>query len=244
MALAALVAAQFFRSQPLMPVRLIAHTLPVSGILIAMVTGAAFTTLVELVETYFTSVLHQQPMVVGLQMTTQLAGVVVAAWLFKAMLTTRWLPVLALGGLVTVTAAAALLLLLSPATATVIGPVAGVLLGFGAGAGVAPALFMAGLSAPASRLGPTFALVELLRSVAAFLVAPILLQIARSAGNLAHGFGQASVVTLLVLVAGGAGAVTVLLLGGARPHAPDLERWLDGEIPGYQSPRFAALVRS
>jgi hypothetical protein len=54
--------------------------------------------------------------------------------------------------------------------------VAGVLLGFGAGAGVAPALFMAGLSAPSDRLGPTFALVELLRSEAAFRVAPVVAQ--------------------------------------------------------------------
>lgn len=243
-ALVALVAAQFFRRRPLMPVRLIAHTLPVSGILVAMVTGAAFTALVELTETYSTRILHQPPVVVGLALTTQLAGVVVAAWLFKTMLTTRWLPVLALGGLATVTAAAALLLALSPGTAPIIVPVSGLLLGFGAGAGVAPALFMAGLSAPSSKLGPTFALVELLRSVAAFLVAPILLQLATSAADPMHGFGQASFVTLLVLVAGGAAAVAVLVLGGAHPHAPDLEQWLDGDSPGYHSPQFAALVRS
>ena len=45
-----------------------------------------------------------------------------------------------------------------------------------------------------------------------------------------HRFGQDSFATLV--------------FGEARPHAPDLERWLDGNFPGYQSPQFAALVRS
>ncbi|PZS38190.1 MAG: hypothetical protein DLM62_15060, partial [Pseudonocardiales bacterium] len=234
----------YFKQRPLMPMRLIAHTLPVSGILTAMVTGAAFSTLVELAEVYAISVARYPPLVVGALLTTQLVGIAVAAWLFKVALGSRWLPILAFGGLAVVAAAAALLLTLSPSTAHIVVPIAGLLLGFGAGAGVTPALFMAGLSAPSTKLGPTFALVELLRSVAAFLVAPILLHLAQTGGDLPAGIGRAATITLVILVGGGAAAVTVLLLGGKRPHAPDLETWLDGDTPAYDSPRFAAAIRS
>ncbi len=66
-----------------MPVRLISHTLPLSGILVAMVTGAAFTAALELYALYAGSVLSQPPLLVGAQLTTQLAGVVIAAVLFN-----------------------------------------------------------------------------------------------------------------------------------------------------------------
>ena len=242
-ALVGLVVAQYARQRALMPVRLISHTLPVSGILAAMVTGAAFTAALELFRLQAGEVLGQPPLAVGVQLTTQLVGVGVAAWLFKRALCTRWLPVVAFGGLVVVAAATALLFMLSAATAPVVVPVAGLLLGFGAGAGVAPGLFMAGLSVPSNRLGPTFALVELLRSAAAFLLAPVLLEIATTAGDLAAGIERAAVITLVVLAVGGAAAVAVLLAGGRRPHAPDLETWLSGEAPAYDSPRFAAALR-
>ncbi|HET6257760.1 MAG TPA: hypothetical protein VFE39_03830 [Pseudonocardia sp.] len=37
--------------------------------------------------------------------------------------------------------------------------------------------------------------------------------------------------------------MAVLLLGGSRPQAPDLQRWVDGDGPAYDSPPLAALVR-
>lgn len=48
------------------------------------------------------------------------------------------------------------------------------LIGMGAAASVSPALFMVGFSLPALLLQRVFALVELLRGVTAFLVAPVL----------------------------------------------------------------------
>lgn len=143
---------QYRKDEPLMPLKLITHTLPLTGPGIAMVAGAAVTALVELSVLYLTDVVHEPPAVAGSALATQVAGVVIAAWLFKRVIVSRWLPAFAFAGLAVV---------------------AGFLFGFGAGAAVAPALFMAGLSAPANRLGPTFALVELLRSEAAFLVAPV-----------------------------------------------------------------------
>lgn len=244
LALGFLVVRQYRKTDALMPVKLIAHTLPVTGIGAAMVAGAGFTTLVELAAVYLLDAEHQPPLLIGGLLATQVLGVAVAAWLFKRVLPTRWLPVLAFGGLLVVVAGGAVLLALGPGHGFVVVAVAGLLLGFGAGAGVAPGLFMGGLSAPSSKLGPTFALVELLRSEAAFLIGPVLLQIAMVIRPLASGVRLASLTIVVIGAASAVLLVGLLLLGGRRPHAPDLQTWLDGDEPAYDSPRLAAVLRS
>jgi MFS family permease len=244
LALLFLLVRQYRKAEALMPLRLIAHTLPVTGIATAMVAGAGVTSLVGLAVVFLTRARHLAPAAAGLVLTTQVAGVILAAVLFSRFLRTRWLPAFALAGLGLVAVAAAVLLALSPANAVWLIAVIGLLLGVGAGAGVAPALFTAGLSAPSNRLGPTFALVELLRSEAAYLVAPVLLPIAMAASDLTSGVRSAALVVLVLCAIGGAGALAVLLLGGVRPHAPDLARWLDDGEPGYDSPPLAAAVRT
>jgi MFS family permease len=214
-----------------MPVKLISHTLPVVGTLGAMAVGAAFTTLLELAETYLLEVRHETPLSVGALLVSQVLGVGLAAWLFKRVLPTRWMPYFALSGLLCVAAAAVLLLAVQ---ATAIVPAAAVLLGFGAGAGVAPALFLAGLSVASSKIGPTFALVELLRSEAAFLLGPVLLAAAMTASSLTAGLHAAIAITLGFLLLGGVALVAIYRLGGATPHAPDLEGWLGGEDTAYE----------
>ncbi len=242
-ALVTLVVRQYRKREALMPVTIIANTLPVTGIVLAMVAGAVFTTLVELVTVDLVDVRHLPPVEVGALLATQLVGVVVAATLFRVVIVTRWLPALAFGGAATVGVGGALALLLGVAPTLPVVAVAGLLLGFGAGAGVAPGLFMGGLSAPSSRLGPTFALVELLRSEAAFVVAPVVLAVAMATGDPAAGVRVGVLVALGVLAAGMAAAAAVLLLGGVRPHAPDLDTWIEGERPAYHSPRLFAVVR-
>jgi hypothetical protein len=181
--------------------------------------------------------------VTGGALATQVAGVVLAAWLFKRLFTTRWLPAFALGGLVAVATGGAMLQAVRPGNAVAVVAGTGLLLGFGAGAGVSPGLFMAGLSAPSSRLGPTFALVELLRSEAAFLIAPVVLQVVLALGDPAGGTRLLALALLAFCVAGGLGLVVVYALGGVRPHAPDLDRWVEGEQPAYHSPPVAAAIR-
>jgi MFS family permease len=242
-ALCTLMVRQYRKRRPLMPLKLLAHTLPVTGVSIAMVAGAGFTTLVELTVIYLLEVDHRTPLATGELLATQIAGVVVAAWLFKKMLTTRWLPVLAFTGMGLVVAGGVLLLWLQPSSSTPVVAVAGVLLGFGAGAGVTPGLFMAGLSVPSTRLGPTFALVELLRAEAAFLVGPVLVHIAMTRADLSHGVLLAMWITLVVVAAGAVASLAVLLAGGARPQAPDLPSWMSGDSPAYHSPRLAAALR-
>ncbi|WP_016907410.1 MFS transporter [Streptomyces xiaopingdaonensis] len=239
---AALVAGQYHAPRPLMPVRPISNTLPVAGMLGAMTVGAVFTALVELTEGYLVDVARASPLQVGLLLAPQLPGVVVAALLFRRLLPTAGVPLLALSGLAGVAAAGAVLLTATPSDAAVVVPVAALLLGYGAGAGVAPGLFMAGLSVPSTQIGPTFALVELLRSEAAFLVGPVLLRIADAEG-LAGGFRLAVGASLVLTVLGGALIVGVYLLGGARLRRPDLSAWIAGESTAYHSPRLGARLR-
>lgn len=243
LALCMLLVRQYRKDRPLMPLKLIAHTLPVTGIATAMVTGAAVTALVDLAVVYLLQVQHESPVLTGTILATQVVGVAVAAVLFKAVLRTRWLPVLALGGLGTTALGGALLLGLGPGHAIWLVGVAGLLLGFAAGAGVAPGLFMAGLSVPSNRLGPTFALVELLRSEAAFLVAPVVAQFVTLFSDPAVGIREAVLILVVLCVISGAVILGVLLLGGARPHAPDFDIWIGGEQPAYNSPRLADTVR-
>jgi hypothetical protein len=243
LALCALLVLQYRKSRPLMPLKLIAHTLPVTGIATAMVTGAAVTALVDLAVVYLLQVQHETPILTGTILATQVVGVVAAALLFKAVLRTRWLPVLALGGLGTTALGGALLLGLGLGSAPVLVGCAGLLLGFGAGAGVAPALFLAGLSVPSGRLGPIFALVELLRSEAAFLIAPVAAEFVLLFRMPTDGITAATLILVLLCILSGALILGVLLLGGAHPHAPDLETWIKGEQPAYQSPRLAAALR-
>jgi MFS family permease len=189
-------------------------------------------------------VLKQPPVLVGGLLAPMLIGITVGAVMFRWLLPTRWLPLLVLGGLGVLAVAAAALLALDPATAMVLVPVVAVLLGFGAGAAVAPGLFMAGLSVPSSSVGPTFALVELLRSEAAFILAPLLSYVAMtSAGSLSGGILLGIGVTFGLIAIVSPVLIGLLLLGGVGPHAPDLEAWVRGDDIAYDSPRIAAAIR-
>src|SRR6202012_3536372 len=91
--------------------------------------------------------------------------------------------------------------------------------GLGLGATVAPALFGAGFSLPATDLQRVFAIVELMRAVAAFMIAPIFAHFAVTVGgSLVKGTGDALWIGFAVAVIGVVIATTVYLLGGARPQ--------------------------
>lgn len=243
-ALVALVASQFLKSEALMPVAPISNTLPVFGIGTAMIAGAAFTALLELTIAYLTKVLHQAPAVTGGLLAPMLIGIAIGAVLFKRLLPGRWLGALTLSGLVAVAAAGAALLGLHPGSASVLVPVCALLLGFGAGGAVAPGLFMGGLSVPSNQLGPTFALVELLRSEAAFILAPVLAYVAESSQpTLSGGIHLAIGVTFGLVVIILPALVGVLAAGGVRPHRPDLSGWLEGTTTAYRSSPIVAALR-
>jgi hypothetical protein len=85
--------------------------------------------------------------------------------------------------------------------------------------------------------------VQLLRAEATFLIAPLVLRIATAGPDPASGVHNAAVV---IAVTAGIGALLltgVLLLGGSPPQTPQLERWVDGDGPAYDSPPVAAVLR-
>lgn len=89
------------------------------------------------------------------------------------MIRSRYLPVFVLAGMLSLIGAAAALARLGSADPHKIITAVALLLGFGAGATVSPALWVAGFSLPSKMVGMIFALVELVRSVADFILAPV-----------------------------------------------------------------------
>jgi hypothetical protein len=119
------------------------------------------------------------------------------------------------------------------------------LTGIGLGAAVAPALFVAGFSLPAASLQRVFAIVELLRAVAAFMIAPVFAHVAATVGgNTDTGTGIVLWIGLAIAISGAAAAVLLYALGGARPQTPNLARFMDGGGAAWYSPPLLAAVRN
>ena len=103
---------------------------------------------------------------------------------------------------------------------------------------------MAGFSLPSANLQRVFAIVELLRAVAAFMIAPIFVHFAATVGGgLDAGTGIALWIGLALALGGAVIGVAIYALGGARPQTPDLERFMAGEAPAWYSPPLLARVR-
>jgi hypothetical protein len=156
---------------------------------------------------------------------------------------TRFVPVLALSGTVMLAGGAAVL------TGVAHGPQAIVLVGvglvgLGVGASVSPALFIAGFSLASAQIQRVFALIELLRGVAAFIAAPLLLHLAMTiAPSPSAGVTTALWVCFGIAAGGGVVGLYLLILGRARLQRPDLERWEQGDEPAWRSPPLAAGIR-
>jgi nucleotide-binding universal stress UspA family protein len=119
------------------------------------------------------------------------------------------------------------------------------LTGLALGATVAPALFVAGFSLQSASLQRVFAIIELLRAVAAFMVAPILAHVADALpGDLNAGTGVTLWIGLGLSIGGALFGVAIYALSGARPQKPDLDKFLDGESPAWYSPPLLARLRS
>src|SRR5579884_3970319 len=119
------------------------------------------------------------------------------------------------------------------------------LTGLGLGATVAPALFVAGLSLRSQNLQRVFAIVELFRAVAAFMIAPVFAHFAATAGpNLISGTGIMLWIGLALAAGGAIIGVVLYALGGARPQTPDLERFMEGDEPAWYSPPLLARIRA
>lgn len=239
-ALLALIVRQYRRSDALMPVRALSTSLPVIGTTVAMIAGAATVTLLELVVTSLLEVQHEQPLAGGALFAPMIGGLVVAAVVFAALFRSRWLAGMVFGGLIAVGGAG--LLLLDPADHLRVG-IGTALLGLGAGLTVSPGLFLAAFGVDSNKIGRAFALVELLRSEAAYLVGPVLLYVSEQQAALGSGLRFANWITLAVVAGGIAAMILLYVAGGVRPQTPELQRWLDGEGLALHSPPTAVAAR-
>jgi MFS family permease len=237
-----LIVNQYRAKRPLLTIRMmLTSTIPVAGIVLALFAAAA-----SISATVLTSSLLAErygPLHVGLLYLPELAGAVLTAVLLGVMINQRALQYLPLAGMAFLAAGIAVFRIqLPPSQGLTL--VASGLTGIGLGATVAPALFAAGFALPAASLQRVFAIVELLRAVAAFMIAPVFVHFAVTVGgDPKTGTGIALWIGLGLAIAGAVVPVMIYVLGRARPETPQLERFMDGQGPAYHSPPLLAAVR-
>jgi MFS family permease len=238
----ALVVNQYRSRRPLLTIRtMLTSTIPVAGIVLALSAAAASVSATVLTAAQLAS--RYTPLHLGLLYLPELGGALITAVALGMVLKTRQLHYLPLVGMAFLAAGIAVFRVQVPSTEalTLIGSG---LTGIGLGAAVAPALFVAGFSLAAASLQRVFAIVELFRAVAAFMIAPVFVHLAVTVGgNARAGTGIALWIGFGLAIAGALAAVGLYALGRARPQAPDLERFMDGEGPAWYSPPLLAGLR-
>jgi MFS family permease/nucleotide-binding universal stress UspA family protein len=237
-----LIVYQFRARRPLLTVRtMLTSSIPVAGVGVALFAAAASVaatalTANVLLQTY-------SPVRVGLLYLPELAGAIVMAFVFGFVIDKRAMHYLPLVGMALLAAGILVFRIALPANQPLV-LVAAALTGLALGATVAPALFVAGFSLQSASLQRVFAIIELLRAVAAFMVAPILAHFAvTAAADLNTGTGYALWIGFGLAVGGAVFGVAVYVLSGARPQRPDLDEFLDGDAPAWYSPPLLARLR-
>ncbi len=238
-----LIVYQYQAKRPLLTIRtMLTSSIPDAGIAVALFAAAASVSATALTAGALAG--HYSPVHIGVLYLPEVGGAVVSAVALGTVIRRRAIHYLPLVGMILLAAGIAVFLIEVPSsqTLTLIGSG---LTGLGLGATVAPALFVAGFSLASNSLQRVFAIVELLRAVAAFMVAPIFVYIAANAGSdLDAGTRIALWIGLGLAVGGATVGVAIYMLSAARPQTPDLERFLAGTSPAWDSPPLLARVRS
>ncbi len=157
----------------------------------------------------------------GLAFWPQIAGVMISVFAFELIFRTHYIVLVPFVGILILISAGALMLTwgLTTSHGTVL--LVNGLLGLGVGSTVAPGLFITGLASPSKALGRIFALVELVRSEADFIMAPVFLELAlffSIGGNLTlHGFRMATWAAEGLAIASFVLALGIYLAGGVAP---------------------------
>jgi MFS family permease len=237
-----LIVYQFRAKRPLLTIRsMLTSTMPVAGVVVALCAAAASVSATALTAAMLAG--RYGPLHVGLLYLPELGGAILTAFVLGAVINRRQMHYLPLVGMVFLAAGIAVFLIQIPSSqaATLIGSG---LTGIGLGASVAPALFVAGFSLPSASLQRVFAIVELLRAVAAFMIAPVFVHFAATVGGSLRAGTEIALWVGFGLATGGAViGVALYVLGGARPQAPDLDRFLAGEAPAWYSPPLLARLK-
>jgi MFS family permease len=237
-----LVVYEYSTRRPLMPVSQMATTKPVAGIIIALCAGAASVAAIDLIQTALQA--RTSPGHAAILFWPQVGGAFLTAGLFGFLFRTRFMVLLPFAGMAALAGGIAVV------TGIAHGPDALVLagsglLGLGVGASVSPALFVAGFSLASGQIQRVFALIELLRAVAAFLAAPLIAHVAMTVngGPKAAGLATGMWICFGVAVAGGLVPLYLFVLGRVRLETPDLDRWQGGEEAAWETPELFAAVR-
>jgi MFS family permease len=228
----------------LMPMGQLLHTFPVAAVVIAVSAGAASLPLIDLAET---ALMHRtSPAHLGVLFLPELGGAFLTAFLFGALIRTRFVPVLAWTGLLFIAGGAAVLTGVAAGGDTSPLVIVGSgLVGIGLGSSVAPALFTTGFSLRSGQLPRVFAMLELLRGAAAFAAGPIILHLATTTGaTQAAGIQIAVWVCFAIVVAGAMVSLYIFILGRARLQVPDIVRWEETGEPAWDSPPLLAGIRA
>ena len=227
---------------PLLPLGpLLESTIPVSGVVIALCAAAASVSASDLTLSLVTA--QHGALNAGLLFLPELAGALLAAYALGQVLETKYLQYLPMIGMAFLAAGIGVFLIKVPSSPA-LALVGSALTGVGLGATVAPALFGAGFSLPAANLQRVFAMIELLRAVAAFMVAPIFIYLATTVGgSAAAGTRVALWISLAIVVGGSALAGFLYFAGGARPRTPQMMSFLAGEGAAWPSPPLLARLR-
>ena len=118
------------------------------------------------------------------------------------------------------------------------------LIGLGVGSAVTPALFLVGFSLRVTNLQRVFAIVELLRAVAAFMIAPVVLHLALTVGrSLSSGTTTALWICFGISAGGALLGIGLYALGRVRPPTPAFDGWLAGQGLAWDSPPLLAAIR-
>jgi hypothetical protein len=247
-ALVTLLVVEYKKREPLAPIKMMWTTFPVVGTLVAMVGGGAIVAFITLIVQLLLQVGHQTSLAVGLSLLPEILGVLVSAIAFSLLLRTRFVPIFILVGMSALIATGVLLTRITPSAFEPRLLFAAGLLGLGAGATVSPGLDMAAFSLASHMVGRVMALVELVRSLADFILGPVMLEVARLAssdGNLTQT-GVTTALTITILIAVVLTLFGVALFLAARPGLPrpDFHRYIVDGGTALDSPPLLAAMRS
>ena len=232
---------QYRGTNVLLTLRPLASTFPVAGIVVAISAAAASVSAIALTSGALAT--REAPLHLGLLYLPELGGAVLASIAFGVAFSNRSIHYFTLFGMVCLAAGIVVILGTVPPT-TGLTLVGSALIGVGVGASVVPALFLAGFSLRSASIQRVFAILELMRAFAAFMIVPILLHFAISLAGLPTQAMRTTLWVCFGLAVGGT-LIGVLLyaLGGTAPPGASLERFLGGGEPGWESPPLLAAIR-
>jgi MFS family permease len=231
---------QYRGTRVLLTLRPLASTIPVAGIVAAICAAAASVSAIALTSAALAT--RYAPLHAGLLYLPELGGAVLASIAFGLVFRTKYIHYFTLFGMVCIAVGIILILGTVPTMGQALAGSA--VIGVGVGASVVPALFLASFSLHSASIQRVFAILELMRAIAAFMIGPILLHFAISmTGTPTPEMKTTLWICFGLAVGGTVVSVLIYVLGGAKPPAPSVERFLDLGEPAWHSPALFAAVR-